>query len=72
MGPHDDHKRAPYGVPEHAPYDRIIVTVGAWDIPPAWIDQLSVRGRIFVPLRFAGLTRCIAFGSPLEQVPTTQ
>ncbi|MGH3832644.1 MAG: methyltransferase domain-containing protein [Pseudonocardiaceae bacterium] len=23
------------GVPEHAPYDRVIVTVGAWDIPPA-------------------------------------
>ncbi len=52
---------AEYGVPEHAPYDRIIVTVGAWDIPPAWIDQLSVRGRIVVPLRFAGLTRCVAF-----------
>lgn len=24
------------GVPEHAPYDRILVIVGAWDIPPAW------------------------------------
>jgi len=24
------------GVPEHAPYDRIIVTAGAWDIPPVW------------------------------------
>jgi protein-L-isoaspartate(D-aspartate) O-methyltransferase len=52
---------AEYGVPEHAPYDRIIVTVGAWDIPPAWINQLSTRGRIVVPLRFAGMTRCVAF-----------
>ncbi|BCJ58195.1 methyltransferase, FxLD system [Micromonospora endophytica] len=52
---------AEYGVAEHAPYDRIIVTVGAWDIPPAWIEQLSERGRIVVPLRFAGLSRCIAF-----------
>lgn len=23
------------GVPERAPYDRILVTAGAWDIPPA-------------------------------------
>jgi protein-L-isoaspartate(D-aspartate) O-methyltransferase len=52
---------AEHGVPEHAPYDRIIVTVGAWDIPPAWLDQLTEKGRIVVPLRFAGITRMIAF-----------
>ncbi|GGO27168.1 hypothetical protein GCM10010116_54500 [Microbispora rosea subsp. aerata] len=49
------------GVPEHAPYDRIIVTAGAWDIPPAWVDQLSAAGRIVVPLRMRGRTRTIAF-----------
>ncbi|MBX6385179.1 MAG: methyltransferase, FxLD system [Microbispora sp.] len=49
------------GVPEHAPYDRIIVTAGAWDIPPAWMDQLSAAGRIVVPLRIRGRTRSIAF-----------
>ena len=53
---------------QHAPYDRIIVTVGAWDIPPAWLDQLTPDGRIVVPLRFAAITRLIAFdriaGSP--------
>lgn len=49
------------GVPEHAPYDRIIVTAGAWDIPPAWMDQLSAAGRIVVPLRMRGRTRTIAF-----------
>jgi protein-L-isoaspartate(D-aspartate) O-methyltransferase len=49
------------GVPEGAPYDRIIVTAGAWDIPPAWIAQLSGQGRLVIPLRLRGLTRSIAF-----------
>ena len=52
---------AEHGVAQHAPYDRIIVTVGAWDIPPTWLDQLTPDGRIVVPLRFAGITRLIAF-----------
>ncbi|MFE0422034.1 methyltransferase, FxLD system, partial [Streptomyces sp. NPDC058953] len=50
------------GVPGLAPFDRIIVTAGAWDIPSAWLDQLSERGRIVVPLRMRGLTRSRAVG----------
>jgi protein-L-isoaspartate(D-aspartate) O-methyltransferase len=49
------------GEPEHAPYDRIVVTVGAADISPAWVDQLTEDGRLVVPLRMRGLTRSIAF-----------
>ncbi|MGH3692822.1 MAG: methyltransferase, FxLD system [Pseudonocardiaceae bacterium] len=49
------------GVPDHAPYDRVIVTAGAWDIPPAWSDQLADDGRIVVPLRMRGLTRSATF-----------
>ncbi|MGH3865767.1 MAG: methyltransferase, FxLD system [Pseudonocardiaceae bacterium] len=49
------------GVPEHAPYDRILVTAGAWDIPPAWVNQLTESGTITVPLRMRGLTRSITF-----------
>jgi len=49
------------GVPDHAPYDRIIVTAGAWDIPPAWSDQLADGGLFVVPLRLRGLTRSVAF-----------
>lgn len=44
-----------------APYDRIIVTVGPWDIPAAWWDQLAPGGRMVVPLRWRGQTRSIAF-----------
>ena len=50
-----------YGAPDQAPYDRIVVTVTAWDIPLAWIDQLRPGGRIVVPLRVRGQTRAIAF-----------
>jgi protein-L-isoaspartate(D-aspartate) O-methyltransferase len=38
------------GHPAAAPYDRIVLTVGAWDIAPAWWDQLAPGGRFLVPL----------------------
>lgn len=47
------------GVPQYASYDRVIVTVGAWDIPPAWPGQLAEGGWIVVPLRMRGLTRSV-------------
>ncbi|MFE3560503.1 methyltransferase, FxLD system [Streptomyces sp. NPDC059193] len=52
---------AEHGLPGHAPLDRLSVTFGAWDIPPAWTDELSPNGRLVVPLRVRGLTRSIAF-----------
>jgi protein-L-isoaspartate(D-aspartate) O-methyltransferase len=52
---------AEHGVPDGAPYDRIIVTAGSWDIPPAWISQLVRGGRLIVPLRLRGLMRTVAF-----------
>ncbi|MFI6157718.1 methyltransferase, FxLD system [Kitasatospora sp. NPDC051170] len=48
-----------FGLPEHAPFDLIAVTVGAPDIPPAWREQLAPGGRIVVPLRVRGLMRSI-------------
>ncbi|GAB1641490.1 methyltransferase, FxLD system [Krasilnikovia sp. MM14-A1259] len=39
------------------PYDLIIVTVGAWDISPAWTGQLAETGTLVVPLRTFGMTR---------------
>ena len=37
---------AGYGYPDDAPYDRIILTTGAWDITPAWREQLKRGGRL--------------------------
>jgi len=62
---------AEHGAADRAPYDRIIVTVGAWDIPPAWLDQLTPDGRIVVPLRFAAITRLIAFDQAADRPTLT-
>lgn len=38
------------GWPEHAPYDRIIVTAASPSVSPRWIDQLAEGGRIVAPV----------------------
>ena len=38
------------GLPKYAPYDAIIVTAGAKDIPKALIDQLKIGGRMVIPV----------------------
>jgi protein-L-isoaspartate(D-aspartate) O-methyltransferase len=38
------------GVPEHAPYDRIIVTAAAETVPQALVDELAVGGIMVLPL----------------------
>lgn len=42
------------GHPGNAPYDRIVATVGAHDIPDAWLDQLGPDGRLVAPVRLTG------------------
>jgi protein-L-isoaspartate(D-aspartate) O-methyltransferase len=49
------------GAPEHAPFDRIVLTVGAWDVAPAWRDQLAAGGRLLLPLWLRGAQRTVAF-----------
>lgn len=47
---------------QRAPYDRIIATVGAFEAPTAWLDQLAPGGCLLVPLRLRGTnSRTIAF-----------
>ncbi|WP_172387342.1 methyltransferase, FxLD system [Streptomyces sp. MNP-20] len=48
------------GAPEHAPYDRLIATVGMWDIPTPWWQQLTDGGRLVLPFRWRGQTRSVA------------
>jgi len=38
------------GLPEYAPYDRIIVTAGAPNVPKAWPEQLKENGKIIAPV----------------------
>ncbi len=42
------------GWPEHAPYDGIVVTAAARDIPPPLLDQLACRGRLVIPVDRGG------------------
>ncbi|MFF0293808.1 methyltransferase, FxLD system [Kitasatospora sp. NPDC004614] len=48
-------------VPGGGLFDVILVTAGAWDVAPAWLDQLAQAGKLVLPLRVRGLTRSIAF-----------
>jgi protein-L-isoaspartate(D-aspartate) O-methyltransferase len=48
-----------HGFAADAPYDRIVVTAGTWDLPPAWDTQLAPGGRVVAPMRVRGLTRCL-------------
>ncbi|WP_194908890.1 methyltransferase, FxLD system [Catenulispora rubra] len=49
------------GLPAYGPYDRIIFTVGAGNVPAAILDQLAPGGRLVIPVRIrGGVSRAIA------------
>jgi hypothetical protein len=50
-----------YGYPEAAPYDRIILMVGAADVLPAWMEQGKPGGRLVLPLRIVEDQQSVAF-----------
>jgi protein-L-isoaspartate(D-aspartate) O-methyltransferase len=48
------HKAGKYlGLPEEAPFDRILVSAGAHDLPLELIEQLKPEGVIVIPVRFS-------------------
>lgn len=58
---HVAHFDGSLGYPPNAPYDRILLTVGAWDIPPAWRDQLTPNGRLLLSLWVRSIQRAFLF-----------
>ncbi len=59
-----------YGYPAAAPFDRIIATAGAWDLPPAWIEQLRPGGRLVLPFTLVWSTqKSVAFARPAQPAP---
>lgn len=45
------------GHPPNAPYETIVAAAGGESLPPAWLEQLAVGGRLVAPLHEAGSTR---------------
>lgn len=50
------------GYPSAAPYSGIMVTAGAEAVTPAWVEQLSLGGRLVVPLTGSDRRgRCVTY-----------
>jgi protein-L-isoaspartate(D-aspartate) O-methyltransferase len=44
------HRDGYKGLPEFAPFDRILVTAGATEIPQPLLDQLAIGGKLVIPV----------------------
>ncbi len=60
-----------YGWPEHAPFDSIIVTAAATDIPPPLIEQLKTGGRMVIPIGPPGRVQWLKLVIKGEEGPPT-
>ncbi|MCC9135411.1 protein-L-isoaspartate(D-aspartate) O-methyltransferase [Pontibacter silvestris] len=50
LKPFTFHGDGSQGLPQHAPYDKIIVTAGAPGVPKSLVRQLSVGGALVIPV----------------------
>jgi protein-L-isoaspartate(D-aspartate) O-methyltransferase len=46
-----------HGHPPNAPYDSIIAAASGDELPPSWLEQLAIGGRLVCPLRQTNSTR---------------
>jgi len=44
-------KKGVYGLPSHAPYDAILVSAAAEELPKVLLEQLKVNGRLVIPIK---------------------
>jgi protein-L-isoaspartate O-methyltransferase len=51
------------GVPAHAPFDRIVASVGCTDVARAWLEQLAPGGFALVPLLHGATHPILAVGA---------
>jgi protein-L-isoaspartate(D-aspartate) O-methyltransferase len=54
------------GLPEEAPFDKIIVSAAAFEIPEALIDQLKINGRLVIPIGFEHETQDIVIITKID------
>lgn len=60
------------GASARAPFNRVISTVGVWDVSPAWFSQLEAFGMLVVPLWLrAGLQVSVALRWDLDGFTST-
>ena len=59
-----------YGWPEHAPYDKIIVTAAPDLIPPPLFDQLKPGGKMVIPAGLADAQRLVLVEKDIDGVLT--
>lgn len=49
------------GYAPRASYDAIVATVGVWDVPAAWFQQLKPRGKVIAPIVVDGVQLSAVF-----------
>lgn len=65
---HIVHADGSEGYAPRASYDRIVSTVGVWDIPAAWVRQLKPNGKLIVPIWLDGLQVVATFVKESEDL----